>query len=112
MNNPMSAQVIAVQDDLVVLESVGDTPIVKNEVVYVCPRPHGDDMQERLKAEVLRVSDNTAVAQVFEDTRGICIGDAVEQSGQMLSATLGPGLLGLLLVMGAETDQEFFYYAF
>ena len=94
MNNAMSAQVIAVQDDLIVLESVGETPIVKNEVVYVCPRPHGDAMQERLKAEVLRVSDNTAVAQVFEDTRGICIGDAVEQSGQMLSATLGPGLLG------------------
>ena len=94
MANTVSAQVIAVQDDLVVLESVGDTPIVKNEVVYVCPQSPNNGNQERLKGEVLRVTGNTAIAQVFEDTRGISIGDGVEQSGEMLSATLGPGLLG------------------
>ena len=89
-----SAQVIAVQDDLVVIEAIGDAPIVKNEVVYVHPHHQAGSIQERLKAEVLRVRGNTAVAQVFEDTRGVCIGDGVEQSGSMLSATLGPGLLG------------------
>ena len=92
--NSATANIIAVQDDLVVIQSNGDTPIVKNEVVYVCPEPRADGIRERLKAEVLRVQADTAVAQVFEDTRGICIGDAVEQSGQLLSATLGPGLLG------------------
>ena len=88
----VTARVVGVQDDLVVLETGGDSaaqPIVKNEVVYVC-LAEGD---ERLKAEVLRVKGNTAVAQVFEDTRGIRIGDPVEQTGRMLSVTLGPGLL-------------------
>ena len=89
----VTARVVGVQDDLVVLETGGDSaaqPIVKNEVVYVCLA----DGDERLKAEVLRVKGNTAVAQVFEDTRGIRIGDPVEQTGRMLSVTLGPGLLG------------------
>ncbi len=88
----VTARIVGVQDDLVVIET-GDgatQPIVKNEVVYVC-LAEGD---ERLKAEVLRVKGNTAVAQVFEDTRGIRIGDPVEQTGRMLSVTLGPGLLG------------------
>ena len=34
-----------------------------------------------------------ADAQVFESTRGVGIGDPVEQTGQLLSVTLGPGLL-------------------
>ncbi len=86
-----TARVVAVQDDLVVIESLDEnTPIVKNEVVFVCP----PDSDERLKGEVLRVDGNTAVAQVFEDTRGVRISDPVIQSGRMLSVKLGPGLLG------------------
>ena len=45
-------------------------------------------------AEVLRVHGNTADMQVFEDTRGVRVGDPVEMSDQMLSVFLGPGLLG------------------
>ena len=91
----MTARIVSVQDDLVVIESQGAVrPIVKNEVVYICPRHGAKERQKKLKGEVLRVEGNTAVAQVFEDTRGICIGDVVEQTGRMLSATLGPGLLG------------------
>ncbi len=45
-------------------------------------------------AEVLRVHGNTADMQVFEDTRGVRVGDPVEMSGEMLSVFLGPGLLG------------------
>ncbi len=96
--NRASARVIAVQDDLVVIESLNDgdetMPLIKNEVVYVCPRPQAGQEREQLKAEILRVDRGTAVAQVFEDTRGVCIGDDVLQTGRMLSATLGPGLLG------------------
>jgi V/A-type H+-transporting ATPase subunit A len=62
--------------------------VMKNEVGYV----HVGD--ERLKAEILRVRRRTADMQVFEDTRGVRVGDRVELSGEMLSATLGPGLLG------------------
>lgn len=95
-----TARVIAVQDDLVQIEAL-DGPdgepvdLVKNEVIYVCPsRPNKEGEQERLKAEVLRVRGRTADAQVYEDTGGVAVGDAVEQSGEMLSVSLGPGLLG------------------
>lgn len=89
-----SARVVMVQDDLVTLEAAetegGYAQLMKNEMVHICP--HGT--HEKLKAEVLRVRGRTADAQVYEDTRGVAIGDAVEQSGEMLSVTLGPGLLG------------------
>ncbi|HZD04094.1 MAG TPA: V-type ATP synthase subunit A, partial [Longimicrobiales bacterium] len=49
---------------------------------------------ERLKAEVLRVQNRSADLQVFEDTSGLRVGDEVELTGEMLSVTLAPGLLG------------------
>jgi len=81
------AAVVAVRENLVTIE-VKDAPIRKNEVGYICV---GD---ERLKAEVLRVHGHTADMQVFEDTRGVHVGDRVELAGEMLSVGLGPGLLG------------------
>ncbi|CAA0117103.1 V-type sodium ATPase catalytic subunit A [BD1-7 clade bacterium] len=96
-----TARVVAIKDEVITIESVFDeshehlTPLVKNEVVYICPQSvTGKSYQERLKAEVLRVKGRTADVQVFEDTRGVCVGDPVEQSGEMLSVELGPGLLG------------------
>ena len=89
-----NCRVVAVQEGLVTIE-VEDTTdaaavLMKNEVVLICPR--GTD--QKLRAEVLRVRGNTAEAQVFEETRGVAVGDPVEQTGRMLSAALGPGLLG------------------
>jgi V/A-type H+-transporting ATPase subunit A len=88
-----SARVIAVRDEVITIESRLDAgskqPLMKNEVVYICPLATG----ERLKAEVLRVRGDTADVQVYEDTRGVAVGDLVEQSGEMLSVELGPGLL-------------------
>ncbi len=95
---PTTAQVVAVQDDLVAIELTGPEGsghLMKNEVVFVCPRRLGPDhRQERLKGEVLRVRGRRADVQVFESTQGVSIGDPVEQSGEMLSLDLGPGLLG------------------
>lgn len=62
--------------------------IIQNEVGYVIA---GGD---RLMAEVIRIRGNTAFMQVFEDTKGMKIGDKVEFSGKMLSVRLGPGILG------------------
>ena len=89
------ARVVAVQDDLVTIamDATRPLPILKNEVVYICPRRLDGDRQERLKAEVLRVNGTTADAQVFESTRGVGVGDPVEQTGELLSVSLGPGLL-------------------
>jgi V/A-type H+-transporting ATPase subunit A len=90
-----TAEVIAVQDDLVTIAPLADHPLVKNEVVYIIP--HGPERQgqptEYLKAEVLRVRGRSAEAQVFESTSGVRVGDKVIQTGEMLSVALGPGLL-------------------
>jgi V/A-type H+-transporting ATPase subunit A len=79
--------VVTVRESLVTVD-VSKTRVAKNEVGYVCV---GD---ERLKGEVLRVQGGLADMQVFEDTRGVKVGDPVELTGEMLSAVLGPGLLG------------------
>jgi len=92
-----SAHVIAVQDDIVSIQVLDASPqgLMKNEVVYILPkRNEGLSYQPYLKAEVLRIKGDTADAQVYESTTGVAIGDAVVQSGEMLSVELGPGLLG------------------
>jgi V/A-type H+-transporting ATPase subunit A len=80
------AEVVGVRENLVTVRS--DHPFVKNEVAYVLSGGR------RLQAELLRVRNRTADLQVFEDTRGIAVGDECELTGELLSATLGPGLLG------------------
>lgn len=47
----------------------------------------------KLKAEVIEVAGDEAKIQVFEDTKEISYGTAVEFSGHLLEAELGPGLL-------------------
>ena len=64
-----TARIVAVSDDVIVVESTGDTPLVKNEVIYVCPASAGGE--EKLMAEVLRIQGDTADMQVFEDTRDV-----------------------------------------
>lgn len=95
-----SARVLAVQDDLVTIESIelpegGFMPLAKNEVIYILPSRLGpNDRQEYLKAEILRIHGNRADAQVYESTSGVGVGDPVTQSNALLSVELGPGLLG------------------
>ena len=82
-----TAKVVRVQENIIKIE-LENLEIMKNEVVFV----HLGN--SRLKAEVLRVKGSTADIQVYEDTKGVKIGDTVELSGEMLSVVLGPGLLG------------------
>ncbi len=100
MNDNASARVVAVQDDLVTIEAIAVDeqyrPLMKNEVVYILPTRLAGDRQEWLKAEVLRVKGRRADAQVYESTGGVGVGDPVVQSADMLSADLGPGLLGMV----------------
>lgn len=79
--------IIGVREGLVQV-ALGGAAAHKNEVAFV---EVGD---QRLQAEVLRIRGDVAELQVFEDTRGIRRGDRVELSGELLSAALGPGLLG------------------
>ncbi|MBF0507708.1 MAG: V-type ATP synthase subunit A [Deltaproteobacteria bacterium] len=64
-----------------------ETNVRQNEVAYVVT---GD---QRVKAEVIRVRGDQCYMQVFEDTRGIKVGDVVEYTGDLLVVELGPGLL-------------------
>lgn len=63
--------------------------VVQNSVGY-CVRSDGT----RLLSEVIRVRGNVADMQVFEETRGLRVNDPVEFREEMLSVSLGPGLLG------------------
>ncbi len=65
-----------------------DSFVVQNEVAYII---HGD---ERLKCEVIRVKGHLAETQVYENTSGLKVGDKAEFTEELLSAELGPGLLG------------------
>ncbi|WP_345423702.1 V-type ATP synthase subunit A [Halioxenophilus aromaticivorans] len=96
----ISARVVAVQDDLVTIESIelaggGFLPLSKNEVIHILPtRLAANQRQEYLKAEILRIDGKRADAQVYESTVGVGVGDPVTQTKAMLSVDLGPGLLG------------------
>ena len=66
--------------------------VAQNEVGYACIPGKGRPL--RLMSEIVRIRDGVADLQVFEDTRDLQVGDALEFSGDMLAAELGPGLLG------------------
>jgi V/A-type H+-transporting ATPase subunit A len=63
--------------------------VIKNAVGY-CVRSDG----VKLLCEIIRVRGGSVDLQIFEETRGLRVGDAVEFQEEMLSAVLGPGLLG------------------
>lgn len=50
--------------------------------------------RRRLVGEIVRLSGEEAMIQVYEETGGLQVGSAVEESGAPLSVELGPGLLG------------------
>ncbi len=65
--------------------------VAQNEVGYACVG--SGESQQRLMCEIVRIRGRVADMQVFEDTRDLEIGAAVEFSGNLLAAELGPGLL-------------------
>ena len=80
-----TGKVIGIVSNLVTVQTSG--PVAENELCYILL---GDT---RLLAEVIKVNGDRASVQVFESTRGLRNGDAVEFEGRMLEASLGPGLL-------------------
>lgn len=120
-NQEGKVSVCAVAGDIVTIEvdsSDEMSALMKNEVVYLITGGG-----EKLQAEVLKVRGHLAVVQVFEDTRGLAVGDQVLLTSEMLSVELGPGLLsqvfdglqnplekiaeghGVFLPRGAEVDR-------
>lgn len=64
-----------------------DGVIRKNEVGYVLVDG------KRLKGEIIRVGGGIADMQIYEPTNGIKVGDRAEFTGELMSVSLGPGLL-------------------
>ena len=81
-----TGKVVSVNGNMVSVEFDGNVSL--NEICYV----NVDGVA--LKSEVIRIRGNVAQIQVYEMTNGIKLGDEVEFTGDMLSAELGPGLLG------------------
>ncbi len=86
MTSNTVGKVVAINGNLVSVEFNGN--ISMNEICYVKVD------NTALKSEVIRIRGKIAQIQVYEMTGGIKCGDEVEFSGDMLSAELGPGLLG------------------
>jgi len=66
--------------------AVKGTGVSIGEVVYVG--------EEGLIGEVVRVAGNTFTVQVYESTSGLRPGEPVYTTGKLLTAELGPGLMG------------------
>ena len=79
-------KVIGVNGNMISVKVDGTVSL--NEVGYVAVE------DRRLKAEIIRIRGSQVEMQVFEMTRGIGVGDAVEFTQEMLAVELGPGLLG------------------
>ena len=80
-----TGKVIGIVSNLVTV--LCDGPVRENEICYITTGG------TRLMAEVIKVNGAKASVQVFESTRGMKNGDAVEFTQKMLEVTLGPGLL-------------------
>lgn len=50
--------------------------------------------ERQLLGEVIRIRDDVATIQVFEETSGLALGEPVRRTGSSLTIQLGPGLLG------------------
>ncbi|MEJ2703747.1 MAG: V-type ATP synthase subunit A, partial [Sedimentisphaerales bacterium] len=83
----MNGRIKAVFGNMVVAQT--EDRVVKNAVGY-CVRSDGT----RLMCEIIRVRGDSVDLQIFEETRGLKVGDEVDFQEDMLSVVLGPGLLG------------------
>ncbi|MCE5262488.1 MAG: V-type ATP synthase subunit A [Deltaproteobacteria bacterium] len=108
MGGHSKGRIIAVNGPLATCEVEQGQEVLQNEVAYV------NCQGSPLKAEVIRVRGRQIDMQVFESTTGMVVGDEVNFSGELLSATLGPGILGMIYdglqnpLMQLENAQGFF----
>lgn len=75
-----------------------DGAVAQNEVGYAmlggqASANGSSSTSKRLMAEIVRVRGDKCDMQVFESTGDLTIGDAVEFTGELLAAELGPGML-------------------
>ena len=84
MRGMVKGRIMRVTGPLVVAEGMSGSMVY--EVVMVG--------EERLIGEIIGLQGDRAYIQVYEDTTGLRVGEPVEGTGDLLSAELGPGLIG------------------
>jgi V/A-type H+-transporting ATPase subunit A len=95
MNDEPSGRIIKIAGPAVVAEQIESAKL--DDIVWVG--------EPRLLGEVIRVEQDRAFLQVFEDTTGLTIGEPVVNTHAPLSVSLGPGLLGQIYD-GAQRPLE------
>ena len=83
----MEGNIVGVTGNLITAHA--DGAIVLNSVAY-CKRSDG----ARLMAEVIRIRGEELDLQIFEEPRGLKVGDPIEFTGRLIEIELAPGLLG------------------
>jgi V/A-type H+-transporting ATPase subunit A len=81
------ARIIRVAGAIAEAQPLGDAALY--ELVEVGER--------RLLGEVIRIQDDVATIQVFEETAGLALDEPVARTRNLLMTRLGPGLLGSIL---------------
>ncbi|MBM4339048.1 MAG: V-type ATP synthase subunit A [Deltaproteobacteria bacterium] len=108
MGSSKDNRIVAVNGPLVTVELYKDQEVMMNEVGYAIWNGIP------LKSEIIRVRGRFIDMQVFESTTGLRVGDRVDFSGELLSVTLGPGMLGMIYdglqnpLRELENDQGYF----
>ena len=69
-----------------VIEAKGEGVFSMNDMVFVG--------NSRIMGEVIKLNNDIATIQVYEDTSGVRLGEMVEGTNEPLSVMLGPGIVG------------------
>ncbi len=79
-------KIFTVSGPVVVAEQMFGTAM--HELVYCGP--------DKLVGEIIKLEQDRATIQVYEETAGLGTGDVVESTGKPLSVELGPGIMGTI----------------
>ncbi len=101
----MSAPAVPSSGGAPVKAASGTAHVVRISGVLVEARPAREAFlyemalvgERKLLGEVIRLDGDTATLQVYEDTRGLALGEPVSLTRSTLTAQLGPGLIGSIL---------------
>ncbi len=90
-------EIVGITANLVTIKANG--AVSQNEICFI------ELAGTKLMAEVIKINGDKIFAQVFESTRSLSAGAKVEFQGNMLEATLGPGILSQIYD-GLQNDLQ------
>ena len=76
------------------VKSVSGPVVVGDNMLGACMYELVKVGSGKLIGEIIRLKENTATIQVYEETAGISVGDDITRTGKPLSLELGPGIFG------------------